>query len=283
MEYPDTQQNNGLLNRRQVRARTEITWLHWYGLSEEEKQLSQNQPHWWTKQRSLSDEEQQNLLKHNEKIKTTLQFQYKGDTVTVACCETQNLVELRDVITSLRNEVGHDFMFKADGQLLSCQEECRIHAFQLKLQQKELDLFDPNDDDGSYSDSSDNGDASLQSKQSAIKRLSEQGTKLTILSNNVKCAMYCMEHHTLSDIRLMIPHVLHPCQLPPARNFDHGVGLAYPGHSSLPLNWVRPDEPFTFETSDGPVLYEQDEDRITVANVFEMAEDAGWIENLRLI
>ena len=77
-----------------------------------------------------------------------------------------------------------------------------------------------------------------------------------------------MEYHTLADVRRMIPHVLHPCQLPPERDPLLDVGTAK-YLTGLPLYNVRPDVRFTFETDSGAVLYEIEEDRMTINDLLE--------------
>ena len=274
----DHTQNNRIT--RPGGVETETKWHQWYGLTEEEKLLKQYRPSWWTKPRDLNDEEKRDLERHQEKIKMTLQFECAGGHCSVNCVETNNLLEMRNMIHEKYPKLDNfSFKFKADGQILNCQEECRTHAFQLRLLTTTLHLVraDESESDSSYSE---NSNASMQKENKIYKRLSEQGTKLSIFSNNVMCEMYCLEHHTLADIRFMIPHVLHPCQLPAEREHLLPVGHAksFPGAQ---LNRVRPDVPFTFEVKeDGPILYAQKEDRITLYNLYPsegdmLSEDGG--------
>ena len=246
----DPAQDN-LIARQSGAHRNTITWQHWYGLLPGQKRLTANLPSWWEEPKALSDEEQRERKDHQKQLEMTLRYQYAFQIWNLDCIETDNLLELRAILcdnVAMRN----DFSFKVDGAFVSCQEECRIHAFQLREDESCL-LVVPNH----YRD---NASQTL---------LSEHGTKITFISNSVRCEMYCMEYHTLADVRRMIPHVLHLCQLPPERDplLDVGYAASVLG---LPLYKVRPDVRFTFYTNSEDfvdseaVLYPEDEDRITI-------------------
>lgn len=233
---------------RQGGARNTITWQHWYGLLPGQKRLTANLPSWWKEPRALSEEEQRERKDHQKQLEMTLPYQYALQFLNLDCIETANLLELRAILcdnVAMRNV----FSFKVNGAFVSCQEECRIHAFQLR-EDKSCLLVVPNH----QANHRDNASQTL---------LSEHGTKITFISNSVRCEMYCMEYHTLADVRRMIPHVLHLCQLPPERDPLLSVGYAA-SVIGLPLYKVRPDVRFTFYTDSEPVLYPEDEDRITI-------------------
>jgi len=288
------------------------TWQEWWSLPEVERQFSHNQPKWWARKdqrrrgRNEEKEEEQEQLRRKNLI-MSITFLSKGQQYTVDCSEINNLVEVRKIIL---NQLEYDqipdgvaFYFQVDGKVINPQQECRTHAFQLRIENSRLVLVGKDcifkismHGDGSGSsgsiDSSDSSDSiassgSIDRNGVSLVRsdVSEVGIPLFIFSCDVRCVIFCLETHVLSDIRQMIPHVLHPCQMPHPREPELEIGLAGSPHRlmGMPriLYNVRYDVPFTLALNDDDdgirlgisetILYEEEENEITVTRLIDEA------------